>query len=80
LPSEGTIYGCDHDDDYFGSMVGFGRIGHDKYITLNAGGGELSNPDEQVLASMIPAVATMGDLRWTFEILPIRGSHAKRST
>jgi hypothetical protein len=52
ITPEGTIYGCDHDDDYFGSMVGFGRIGHDKYITLNAGGGELSNPDEQVLASM----------------------------
>jgi hypothetical protein len=52
ITPEGTIYGCDHDADYFGSMVGFGRIGHDKYITLNAGGGELSNPDEQVLASM----------------------------
>jgi hypothetical protein len=48
----GTIYGCDHDDDYLTSMVGFGRIGLDTYITLNAGGGELKNPTESVLASM----------------------------
>ena len=52
ISPDGKIYGCDHDADYLGSMVGFGRIGHDKYITLNADGGELSNPDEQVLASM----------------------------
>jgi hypothetical protein len=52
ISPDGTIYGCDHDDDYLGSMVGFGRIGLDTYITLDAGGGELSNPDEQVLASM----------------------------
>ena len=61
-------------------MVGFGRIGHDKYITLNAGGGELSNPDEQVLASMIPAVATMGGSTMDLRDSAIRGSHAKRST
>jgi uncharacterized membrane protein len=52
ITPDGKIYGCDHEDDYLTSMVGFGRMGHDKYITLNAGGGELSNPDEQVLASM----------------------------
>ena len=44
ISPDGTIYGCDHDDDYFTSMVGFGRIGPDTYITLNAGGGELRNP------------------------------------
>jgi probable HAF family extracellular repeat protein len=49
---EGTIYGCDHDDDYFTSMVGFGRIGLDTYITLDAGGGELKNPAESVVGSM----------------------------
>jgi hypothetical protein len=48
----GTIYGCDHDDDYFTSMVGFGRVGLDTYITLDAGGGELTNPTESALASM----------------------------
>jgi probable HAF family extracellular repeat protein len=26
ISSDGTIYGCDHNDDYFASMVGFGRI------------------------------------------------------
>jgi uncharacterized membrane protein len=49
---DGTIYGCDHDDDYFTSMVGFGRIGLDTFITLDAGGGELKNPTESVLGSM----------------------------
>jgi len=52
ISPDGTIYGCDHNDDYFASMVGFGRSRLDTYITLNAGGGELKNPDEQVLASM----------------------------
>jgi hypothetical protein len=52
ISPDGTIYGCDHDDDYFTSMVGFGRIGLDTYITLNAGGGELTNPKESVLGSM----------------------------
>ena len=49
---DGTIYGCDHNDDYYKSMVGFGRIGLHTYITLNAGGGELKNPKAQVLGSM----------------------------
>ena len=48
----GTIYGCDHDDDYFTSMVGFGRIGLDTFITLDAGGGELRDPTESVGGSM----------------------------
>jgi uncharacterized membrane protein len=52
ISPDGTIYGCDHDDDYFASMVGFGRTRFDSYITLNAGGGELTNPMESVLASM----------------------------
>lgn len=52
ISPDGTIYGCDHNDDYLTSMVGFGRIGSDTYITLNSGGGELSNPNQQVLASM----------------------------
>lgn len=52
ISPDGTIYGCDHDDDYYRSMVGFGRIGLDTYITLNAGGGELKNPKQKVLASM----------------------------
>ncbi len=52
ITPDGKIYGCDHDDDYIASMVGFGRIGPYTYITLDAGGGELSNPNEQVLASM----------------------------
>ena len=45
ISPDGTIYGCDHDDDYFTSMVGFGRIGLDTFITLDAGGGELKNPE-----------------------------------
>ena len=49
---EGTIYGCDHDDDYFISMVGFARSRFDTYITLDAGGGELKNPTESVWGSM----------------------------
>ena len=52
ISPNGTIYGCDHDDDYFTSMVGFGRIGLDTYITLDAGGGELKNPTESVVGSM----------------------------
>jgi hypothetical protein len=52
ITPEGTIYGCDHDDDYFTSMVGFARSRFDTYITLDAGGGELRNPTESVLGSM----------------------------
>jgi uncharacterized membrane protein len=52
ISPNGTVYGCDHDDDYFTSMVGFGRIGLDTFITLDAGGGELKNLTESVLGSM----------------------------
>jgi uncharacterized membrane protein len=54
ISPDGTIYSCDHNDDYFRSMVGFARSGSDNYsyITLNAGGGELTNPKEAVLGSM----------------------------
>ena len=52
ISPDGTIYGCDHNDDYFSSMVGFGRTRFDTYITLDAGGGELTNPTESVLGSM----------------------------
>jgi uncharacterized membrane protein len=52
ISPDGTIYGCDHDDDYFTSMVGFGRSRFDTFITLDAGGGELTNPAESVLGSM----------------------------
>jgi len=52
ISPDGTIYGCDHDDDYFTSMVGFGRIGLDTFITLDTGGAELKNPTESVLGSM----------------------------
>lgn len=52
ITPDGKIYGCDHEDDYFTSMVGFGRIADDKYITLDAGGGELKDPNQAVLASM----------------------------
>jgi uncharacterized membrane protein len=52
ISPNGTIYGCDHDDDYFTSMVGFGRIGLDTFITLDAGGGELKNPTKSVVESM----------------------------
>src|SRR5713226_8654954 len=49
---DGTIYGCDHNDDYFGSMVGFGSTRFDTFITLDAGGGELQDPAQAVTASM----------------------------
>ena len=52
ISPNGTIYGCDHDDDYLTSMVGFGRSGFDTFITLDAGGGELKDPTESVLGSM----------------------------
>ena len=52
ISPDGTIYGCDHNDDYFVSMVGFARIGADNYITLDPGGGELSNPHASVPGSM----------------------------
>lgn len=52
ITPDGKIFGCDHEDDYLTSMVGFGRIGDDKYITLDAGGGELRDPNKAVLASM----------------------------
>lgn len=52
ITPDGTIYGCDHNDDYFSSMIGFGRTRSGAYITLDAGGGELANPAESVLASM----------------------------
>jgi uncharacterized membrane protein len=52
ISPNGTIYGCDHDDDYLTSMVGFGRIGVDTFITLDADGGELKNPTESVVGSM----------------------------
>jgi len=54
ISPDGTIYSCDHNDDYYASMVGFARSGSDNYsyITLNAGGGELKNPKQQVLGSM----------------------------
>lgn len=49
---DGAIYGCDHNDDYFGSMVGFGRTRVDTFITLDARGGELQDPAQSVPASM----------------------------
>jgi hypothetical protein len=52
ITPDGTIYGCDHDDDYFTSMVGFARTRFGTYNTLDTGGGELINPAESVLASM----------------------------
>lgn len=52
ITTDGKIYGCDHDDDYLASMVGFGRMGEGKYITLDAGGGELKDLNQAVLASM----------------------------
>jgi probable HAF family extracellular repeat protein len=51
ITPDGKIYGCDHEDDYLTSMVGFGRLRHDKYITLDAGG-ELKDRNRAVLASM----------------------------
>ena len=52
ITPDGTIYGCDHNDDYFGSMVGFGRTAFGTFITLDAGGGELQDPTQSVTASM----------------------------
>ncbi len=52
ITPDGTIYGCDHNDDYFGSMVGFGRTAFGTFITLDAGGGELQDPAQAVTASM----------------------------
>lgn len=52
ISPDGSIYGCDHNDDYFASMVGFGRLNPHTYITLDAGGGELANPKVSVVGSM----------------------------
>lgn len=52
IPPNGTVYGCDHNADYFGSMVGFGRTHSGAYITVDAGGGELLDPTQAVTASM----------------------------
>jgi hypothetical protein len=52
ITPDGTIYGCDHNDDYFGSMVGFGRTRAGTFITLDAGGGELQDLAQSVTASM----------------------------
>lgn len=52
ITPDGTIYGCDHNDDYFGSMIGFGRTHSGAYITLDAGGGELQDRTQAVAASM----------------------------
>lgn len=52
ISPDGSIYGCDHDDDYFASMVGFGRLNLHTYITLDASGGELANPKVSVVGSM----------------------------
>lgn len=52
ITPDGTIYGCDHNDDYFGSMVGFARTRSGTYITLDAGGGELQDATQGVTASM----------------------------
>lgn len=52
ITPDGTIYGCDHNDDYLGSMVGFGRTRFGAYFTLDAGGGELQDRTQAVTASM----------------------------
>ena len=52
ITPSGSIYGCDHDDDYFASMFGFVRTPSDTFMTLNAGGGELANPQRSVPGSM----------------------------
>jgi len=52
ITPDGTIYGCDHNDDYLGSMVGFGRTASGTFITLDAGGGELQDPTRSVTTSM----------------------------
>lgn len=62
ISSDGSIYGCDHNGDYLTSMVGFGRIGLDTYLTLDAGGGELKNPKKAVLASMNNAATPDGSI------------------
>lgn len=62
ITRDGKIYGCDHDNDYFSSMVGFGLVGHRRYITLDAGGGELSDPNEQVLGSMNNGATSDGSM------------------
>jgi hypothetical protein len=43
-------------------MVGFGRVGHNKYITLDAGGGELKDPDQQVLGWMNNGATSDGSI------------------
>lgn len=48
---DGTIYGCYHDFDFMASMVGFGRTRFG-YASLAAGGGELADPTQSVVASM----------------------------
>ena len=62
ITPDGTIYGCDHNDDYFGSMVGFGRTHTDSFITLDAGGGELQDPAQSVTASMNNAATPNGKI------------------
>ena len=52
IAPDGTIYGCDHDDDYGASMIGFARTRFGTYITLDAGGGELVNFAQSVPSSM----------------------------
>lgn len=52
IAPDGTIYGCDHNDNFLGSMIGFARTRFGTFITLDAGGGELANPAEAVVASM----------------------------
>ena len=78
ITPDGKIYGCDHEDDYLTSMVGFGRMGEGKYITLDASGGELKNPNQAVLASMnngaTPDGATIVGL---FVDPPTSGGHSR---
>ena len=52
IAPDGTIYGCDHNDDYAASMIGFARTRFGTYITLDAGGGELVNLAQSVPSSM----------------------------
>lgn len=51
ITPDGTIYGCYHDFDFMASMVGFARTRFG-YTSLAAGGGELADPTQSVLASM----------------------------
>jgi hypothetical protein len=51
ITPDGTIYGCYHDFDFMASMVGFARTRFG-YTSLAAGGGELLDPRQSVLASM----------------------------